>query len=102
MRIKSGDKVVVLWGKDAGKTGKVLKVFPQRNKVSVEGVNLMVKHMRQRRENEKGQKIQFPAPFALDKIMLICPRCGRATRIGTKKLDNKKPVRVCKKCQETI
>ena len=102
MRLKNGDKVQVLWGKDKGKTGKVLQIFVDRNVASVEGINLMTKHMRQKKEGEKGQKIQFPAPLPMDKLMLVCPRCSKPTRVGIKKLDNKKQVRACKQCNEVI
>ncbi len=102
MRIKSNDKVQVQWGKDAGKTGKVLQIFPKLRKASVEGINLMTKHLRKRKEGEKGQKIQFPAPLLMDKLMLVCPRCGRPTRVGIKILENRKLVRMCKRCKEVI
>ena len=100
--IKKGDKVKILSGKDKGKTGKVLQIFRQRGRVSIEGVNLMTKHLRPRRDREKGQKIQFPAPMSLANVMLLCPKCNRPTRIGVKTLENKKRARYCKKCHEII
>lgn len=102
IRIRKGDKVKVIAGKDRGKTGKVLRVYPERNKVSVEGINLLIKHIRPRREGEKGQRIQFPAPLAISNIKLICPKCGKSTRVGYKILSNKKKERICKKCKEII
>ena len=102
MRLKKDDKVMVLTGKDHGKTGKILQLFTRLNKASVEGINLMVKHLRRRREGEKGQKVQFPAPVTMDRLMLVCPRCGRPTRVGIKMSDTKKRVRVCLSCQEII
>lgn len=102
MRIKKGDKVKALTGKDKGKTGKVLQVFPKKGKISVEGINLMYKNMRPRKQGEKGQKIQFPSPMTLDKVALVCPKCGKATRVGFKKIDDKNKVRICSKCKETI
>lgn len=102
MKIKKGDKIKVLSGKDKSKTGKVLQVFPKNNKISIEGINLMVKHLRPKREREHGQKIQFPAPFNISNVMLICPKCGRPVRVGYKVLENKKKVRVCRKCKETF
>ena len=102
MRIKTGDKVQFLSGKDHGKTGKMLQVFPRLNKASVEGLNMLVKHLPRRNDSEKGQKVQFASPVNMDKLMLVCPRCGQPTRVGVKLTDDKKRVRVCKQCKETI
>jgi len=102
MKVKKGDKVKVLTGKDEGKTGKVLQIFNKRNKVSVEGVNLLFKNMRPKKQGEKGQRIQFPAPLAISNIALVCSRCNKVTRPGYKILANQKKVRICKKCKEII
>lgn len=102
MKIKRGDKIKVLAGKDKGKTGKVLQVFTQRNKISVEGINLLFKNVRPRKQGESGQRIQFPAPFSVSNVALICPKCGKVTRLGYKILENKKKIRICKKCKETV
>lgn len=102
MNIKTGDTIKIIAGKDKGKTGKVLQVFPAKNLVSVEGLNIAIKHLRPRRQNEKGQRIEFPAPFNISNVILVCPNCGRDTRVGHKELDNKKKARVCKRCQQVI
>ncbi len=106
MNIKKNDKVKILAGKDKGKTGKVLQVMPKANRVSVEGLNLLIKHLRPRREGEKGQRIEFPAFINASNLAVVCPQCGRATRIAHKitKIEGKssQKVRVCKKCQEII
>lgn len=117
MKIKKGDKVKILVGKDKNKTGKVLQVFPSRNRVSVEGLNLLIKHMRPRKQGEKGQRIEFPAPMDLSNIMLVCPKCNKPSKVGYKYLEikigstsaslvkdkvKKKKVRVCKKCKQVI
>lgn len=106
MTIKKGDKVTILAGKDKGKTGKVLQVFPSRERASVEGLNLLIKHMRPRRQGEQGQRIEFPAPINLSNIALVCPHCGKPTRIGAviqKDVNGKeKKFRVCKKCKQVI
>ena len=109
MNIKKGDKVKILAGKDKGKTGKVLQVFDAANRASVEGLNLLIKHLRPRKQGEKGQRIEFPAPLNLSNIMLVCPKCDRPTRVGHKNLEvmkndvkQNKKVRVCKKCQQVI
>lgn len=88
MKIKTGDKVKVLSGKDAGKNGKVVQVI--RNKktnqffVVVEGVNILKKHMRARRQNEKGQIIELPTPLHISKVQLIDEKSGKPTRVGFK------------------
>jgi len=102
MRIKKGDKVKIIAGKDKGKEGKILKVFPEKRKVIVEGLNLLIKHVKPRRAGEKGQRIQFPAPLDISNVMLVCPKCNKPTRVGYKILENKKKVRICKKCKEII
>ncbi len=102
MKIKKGDKVKIIAGKDKGKEGKVLQVMPDKEKVVVEGLNLLIKHVKPRRAGEKGQRIQFPAPFHISNVMLVCPKCNKPTRVGYKILENKKKVRVCKKCKEII
>lgn len=102
MRIKKGDKVQVLIGKDRGKTGKVLRVLVKANRVSVEGANLLYKNMRPRKQGEKGQRIQFPGSVPMANVGLVCPKCGKVTRIGTKVLENGSRVRMCSKCHEVI
>jgi large subunit ribosomal protein L24 len=109
MKIKKGDKVKIIAGKDKGKTGKVLQVFPSKNKASVEGLNLLIKHLRPRREGESGQRIEFPAPMDLSNMMLICPECAKPVRVGYKYVESgegdkkkKRKFRVCRKCKQTI
>ncbi len=88
MKIKSGDKVKVLSGKDAGKTGKVVQVIYNKKIdqffVVVEGVNILKKHMRARRQNEKGQIIELPAPLHISNVQLIDEKSGKPTRVGFK------------------
>lgn len=105
MRIKKGDNVKVTKGKDRGKTGKVLQAFPDGRRIVVEGVNAMAKHMKTRKQGEKGQKIEFNGPISAANVLLVCPKCAKPTRIGSKSLDEagkKRKVRVCKKCKEVI
>src|SRR3990167_1797140 len=109
MKIKKGDKVKILAGKDKGKTGKVLQIFPSLNRVSIEGLNLLIKHMRPRKHGEKGQRIEFPAPLDLSNVMLVCKSCDKPTRVSYKYIEvmqndikEKKKVRVCKKCKQVI
>jgi large subunit ribosomal protein L24 len=110
MNIKKNDKVKILAGKDKGKIGKVLQILPGNEKTatkaSVEGLNLAIKHLRPQRKGEKGQRIEFPAFMDATNLEVVCPKCGRATRVGFKiiKTEGKKDkkFRVCKKCQEII
>jgi large subunit ribosomal protein L24 len=106
MNIKKNDKVKVIAGKDRGKSGKVLQTIPNDNKVSVEGLNLLIKHLRPHREGEKGQRIEFPAFVNASNLMLVCPKCGKETRVSHKVVKSEggksKKFRVCKKCQEII
>ncbi|PIR91974.1 50S ribosomal protein L24 [Candidatus Falkowbacteria bacterium CG10_big_fil_rev_8_21_14_0_10_44_15] len=102
MKIKSGDKVKIIAGKDKDHAGKVLQVWPRAGLVSVESRNLLIKHLRPRRQGEKGQRIEFPAPMSIANVMLVCPQCGRATRVGSQMLDGGKKARICKKCKQVI
>ena len=101
MRIKKGDKVKILTGKDKGKTGKVLAVLTKKNKVAVEGINLHYKNVRPRKQGEKGQKIQFPAPLNVSNVSLIDPQSGKPTRVGYR-IEGKKKIRISKKSKETV
>ena len=101
MKIKKGDEVVVISGKYKGKKGKVLKVLPKEGKLIVEGVNIIKKHMRPRREGEKGEIVHKPAPVFASKVMLICPKCKKSTRIGYEIKEGKK-YRICKKCKSEV
>jgi len=100
--IKKGDKVVVLAGKDKGKTSKVLKVFKDKNRVIVEGINLAKKHTKRRSENEPGGIIEVPLPVHISNVALYCSRCNRATRFRTKILEDKSKIRICVKCNQPI
>lgn len=107
MNIKKGDKVKILAGKDKGKTGKVLQVFPGYGKASIEGLNLLIKHLRPRKQGEAGQRIEFPAPMQLSNLALVCPKCGKSGRTGSKTIKSEtdkkeKKYRVCKKCNEIV
>jgi len=101
MKIKKGDTVLVISGKDKGKKGKILKAFPKERKVLVEGVHIMKKHQKPKKTGEKGQIIEKPAPISVSNVKLICSKCNKAVRIGYKIIDNKK-YRICKKCNKQI
>ena len=98
MKIKKDDKVIVLSGKDKGKSGKVIAADPKAEKVIVEGVNVATKHQK---AQKKGQDGGILKPIYVSKVQLVCPKCGKGTRVGHKIVDGKK-VRVCKKCGAEI
>ena len=97
MNIRTDDKVIVLSGKDKGKEGKVLRADPKNNKVVVEGVNVATKHQAARKQGQEGGIIKVETPIYACKVMLVCPKCGKPTRVAHKLADGKK-TRVCKKC----
>ena len=101
MNIKKDDKVIVLSGKDKGKQGKVLVADPKAAKVVVEGVNVATKHQKPRKQGEDGGIIKVETPLYVSKVQVVCPKCGKATRVAHKITDGKK-VRVCKKCGAEI
>ena len=101
MKIKKGDTVLIISGKDKGKKGKLLQVFPKEKRILVEQVNLRKKHQKPKKGGEKGQIIQILAPISVSNVKLICSKCQKAVRVGYKLEGNKKD-RVCKKCEEKI
>jgi large subunit ribosomal protein L24 len=101
MKLKKGDTVLIISGKDKGKKGKVLRVLPKKNKIVVENVFIIKKHVRPKRQGEKGQRVEIPAPIDASNAKLVCSKCGKAARIGYK-LTEKKKYRVCKKCNQEI
>lgn len=101
--VKKGDTVVILSGKDRGKRGKILNVFPDRGKILVDGVNLVKRHTRARPPSiPQGGIISKAMPMHASKAMLICPNCNEPTRISKKTLQDKSRVRVCKSCDKQI
>lgn len=97
MEIKKGDTVVMLTGKDKGKKGTVVKASPADKKVVVEGLNMVVKHVKPRGANQPGGKMDQPAAVDVSNVMLVCPVCGEATKVAHDKAEGKN-VRKCKKC----
>lgn len=102
MNIRKDDTVYVISGDERGKKGKVLRTEPKTGKVVVEGINFVTKHNRPRRQSDPGGIIKVEAPLYASKVMLVCPKCGKNTRVGYKFLADKSKVRVCKKCGDTI
>lgn len=101
MTIKTGDNVVVIAGKDKGKTGKVTAVYADTNKVLVENVNIVAKHQKPKSQQDKGGIFKRPAPIDASNVLVVCPVCGKATRVAHAEVDGKK-VRVCKKCNASL
>ncbi|MBI5731793.1 MAG: 50S ribosomal protein L24 [Candidatus Magasanikbacteria bacterium] len=100
MKLRKGDKVIVISGKDKGKTGKIIQVFPQ-GRIVVEGVNVLKKHARAKREGQKGQVIELPAPLDVSNVLFFCERCNRGIRLGYR-LEADKKTRLCRKCGEAV
>ena len=102
MSIKKGDTVIVLSGKDKGKQGKVLVAMPADRKVIVEGINVVSRHTRPRKQGEEGGILKKEAPVYACKVQKVCPKCNKPTRPAHKILADGKKVRVCKKCGAEI
>lgn len=101
MKIRKNDNVIMLAGKDRGKKGKVLFTFPEDDKIIVEGLNMVKKHQRAKKQGQKGQIINKERRVSVSNIKLICPKCGLAVRIGHR-IDGKTKLRICKKCGSDI
>ncbi|MGI6335119.1 MAG: 50S ribosomal protein L24 [Minisyncoccales bacterium] len=97
MKIKKNDQVLIIAGNDKGKKGKVLRSLPSKDKVVVEGIALVKKHVKPRKSGQKGQIVSVPRAISISNVNLICSKCGKPTRVGYKIIDSKK-YRICKKC----
>ncbi len=102
LSIRKNDTVVVTTGKEQGKRGRVLAVMTSKQRLLVERVNLVKRHMRPSKRYQQGGIIEKEAPVHLSNVMLVCPKCDKPTRLGNKMLETGKKVRVCKKCAEVI
>ena len=119
VKIKKGDNVLIISGKDKGRTAKILKALPKENKVLIDGINLRQKHVKPKRQGEKGQIVKVPVPMNVSGVKFICPKCGKAVRLGYKIIAKKageKPARnashsdaggtqkhrICKKCKSEV
>ena len=102
MSIRKDDLVVVLSGKDKGKQGKVLEVMPKSGKVVVEKINVVSRHTKPRKQGEQGGVLKKEAPIYACKVQVVCPRCGKPTRVGHKILKDGTKERICKKCGESL
>lgn len=101
MKIHKGDTIKIITGKDKGKTGKILKVFSKKNKILIEGLNLCKKHVKSKKQGEKGQVVLVPRPISVSNAMLVCSSCNRTTKIGYR-FEGKTKKRYCKKCSVVL
>jgi large subunit ribosomal protein L24 len=101
MKVKKGDTVKVLYGKDSGKTGKVLRVIAKLNTVVVDGVNMYKKHIKGDGQKRNSEIVEIVKPMNVAKLMVVCPECGKATRVKSSVIDGKS-MRACVKCSKSI
>jgi large subunit ribosomal protein L24 len=107
MHVKTGDEVLVISGKNKGSRGKIVRALPDDNRVVVENVNIVKKHMKPRGQRQRGGIVEMEAPLHVSNVMLVCPNCGKASRTGDRitdgdgKLSHRK-VRFCKACDKNI
>lgn len=101
MKLKKGDSITVIRGKDSGKKGTVEKVFTKEAKVLVEGVNQYKRHVKARQQGQKSEIITLTKPLPIANVQLVCPKCKKLTRVGYKMLKDEK-VRICRKCNAEI
>jgi len=101
MKIRKGDKVKIMVGKDKGKEGVIDRVYPKQEKILIQGMNLIKRHVKKNQEMPQGGIIDVPKPIRVSSVMLICPKCGKNVRVGYK-VDKNKIVRICRKCKETF
>jgi large subunit ribosomal protein L24 len=102
VRLRKGDQVKVLLGKDRGRKGKIEKVLPHQGKVLVPGLNIVKKHVKPQSKDKPGGVVEIAKPLSVSKVALICPRCGQSTRVGIKLGKGKEKHRICRKCKQII
>ena len=102
MKIRKNDTVIIITGKDKGKSGKVRRAFPKEDRVVVEGLNMIKRHSRAPRTTRQAGIIELEAPIRLSNVMLLCDKCGKPTRVGFRFLADGKKARICNACQEVI
>ncbi len=102
MKIRKNDTVLVTAGKDKGKTGKVRFAYPKKERIMVEGINFIKRHIRARGRVRQAGIIQLEAPIPMSNVMLLCSRCNRPTRVSSRFLEDGKKVRLCRSCGEVI
>jgi large subunit ribosomal protein L24 len=101
MKLKKGDNVIMLGGKDRGKKGKVIHVFSEDDKLVVEGLNLVKKHLRAKKQGQKGQIVNKERAVSVASVALVCRSCDKPTRVGYR-LEGENKIRICKKCESEV
>lgn len=101
IKIKKGDEVIMLNGKDKGKKGKVLKIVRKSNRVVVDGLNLVKKNLKPKKQGEKGEVISMPRSVDISNVAIFCSRCNKGVRVGFR-LSGEQKMRICRKCLENI
>ena len=101
MKLKKGDTVKILKGKDKGKTGKIERIFPNAGSVFIPGINQFKRHLKSKARNQKSEIVVITKPMPSASVALLCPKCTKTTRVGFQIVNDKK-VRICKKCEEII
>lgn len=102
VHVKKGDMVMVMAGKDKGKTGKITKVIPDKGSVCVEGLNIVKRHTRPNKQKSGGGILEKESPLDASNVMILCKSCNKTARVGNQVLEDGKKVRYCKKCKETL
>ncbi|MBI4114546.1 MAG: 50S ribosomal protein L24 [Candidatus Niyogibacteria bacterium] len=100
-KIKKGDTLRVVSGKDKGKSGKALEVIRDENRVIIEGVNIHTRHQRSKKQGKKGERVHLAMPIHASNVLVVCPSCKKPARVGFQKIENVK-TRICKKCKSEI
>ena len=101
-KLKKGDQIVVLQGRDKGRRGKIDRVLPGRNQILVNGLNLVKKHLKSQGEKKPGGIVSIAKPILVSKVALVCPKCNQPTRVGFQIGKDKNKKRVCRKCKKII
>lgn len=102
LSLKKNDLAIVLSGKEKGKKGRIITVMPSKERVIIENMNIIKKHMKPNRQNTQGGIISKEGSLHISNVMLVCPKCNKPTRISNAVIDNQKKLRMCKKCKEVI
>jgi large subunit ribosomal protein L24 len=100
--IRKNDTVMVIAGKEKGKSGRVLRVLPEKQRVVIERVNFVKRHARPSRQFRQGGIIEKEASIHISNVMIMCPKCNKPVRVGTKRLEDGKKARICRKCEEVL
>jgi len=102
LHVKKGDLVMVIAGKDRGKSGRIIRVFPKKERVMVERLNMVKRHLRPSPTTGQGGIVEKEAPIHVSNVMIICSKCNRPTRVGKRILEDGTKIRVCKRCGESL